>query len=69
MFNCFKKRKKIIPIKRKKINSYSEYLNICIKDWEIKNNNLNETKIAPKPPTPVSTLSKYISLKKMKNKT
>jgi len=63
MFNCCKKKKfKVIP--KQKIYSYSDFLNICINDWETNNKNLNNSKIAPKPPTPISTIESYVNLKK-----
>lgn len=66
MLNCCKKKKtKIIP--KKRANSYSEFLDICIKDWELKNKNIVLSQIAPKPPTPVSTMKNYIKQKNEKN--
>lgn len=65
MFFCCKKTKKIMP--KKNQDSYSEYLNICINDWKVKNKNINISQIAPKPPTPISTVSKYIHNKVKKN--
>lgn len=66
MFNCCKNKKtKIEPKKRS--DSYSDFLDVCIKDWECKNQNLNKLKVAPKPPTPVSTMKSYINEKNEKN--
>ena len=65
MFNCCKRKKtKINP--RERADSYSDFLNICIKDWEINNKNLNSSKIAPRPPTPISTMQSYINKKNEK---
>ena len=65
MFKCCKKKKvKIEP--RKRADSYNEYLNICINDWKLKNKNIDISQIAPKPPTPISTMSKYIQNKAKK---
>jgi len=63
MFTCCKKKKsKIIP--KQKSNSYSDFLNICINDWEANNKNLNNAKVAPRPPTPISTIESYVNFKK-----
>ena len=65
MLYCCKRRKtKITP--RKRTDSYSDFLNICIKDWEINNKNLNGAKVAPRPPTPISTMKSYINKKNEK---
>jgi hypothetical protein len=67
MFNCCVKRKtKIIPKKRK--DSYSDFYDVCVEDWEIKNKNLNLSQVAPKPPTPISTMNNYIKKKKNEKK-
>ncbi len=66
MFNCCKKRKtKIEP--KTRTDSYSDFLDICIKDWQVNNKNLNIFKIAPKPPTPISSMKSYINKKNKKN--
>ena len=63
---CKKKKKKILP--RKRADSYSEYLDVCIKNWERNNTNIVKCQVAPKPPTPISTMNKYIKKKIEKNK-
>lgn len=66
MLNCCKKKKtKIIP--KKRTDSYSDFLDVCIKDWELKNKNIVLSQIAPKPPTPVTTMKNYIKQKNENN--
>lgn len=67
MFNCCNKRVKVIP-KKKRADSYSEFSEVCINKWNEKNKNIDITQIAPKPPTPVSTMNRYIKQKNEKNK-
>ena len=67
MFYCCKKRKKIKIIPKKRTDSYSEFMEVCINDWKKNNKDVQNYQIAPKPPTPISSVQKYIKIKKKKN--